>query len=451
MSSLLDWFKEARYGLFLHWGPYSAIGRGEQVLYREHLDQQDYARQACAWNPQHMDAAAWADAAVRGGFRYACLTTRHHDGYCLWDSALTDYTSVRQAPKRDFVAEYVTAFRSAGLRVGLYYSLGDWRLPAFYTGPEQDPEGWAAVKAYIFGQVRELLTNYGKIDQLWFDAAWPRTEEDLDSRSLLEMIRSLQPDILVNNRLGKSSRPSASADGGEGAGESSTLGDFGTPEHQIRPDPNRAWESCQTTTWRLWCHSRGERWRSSAQLLDMLCECAERGGNLLLNVGPDGEGRMPEEFLVRNSEIGRWLALHGGSVFQTTGGDLVEFVTRGRITIRDNSIYLIIRFWDGQPEMRIADLVGDLRRATLLTTGQELSFSQDATAITLRGLPSESPSRLFPVIRLDFASPPSTTTWGQERLWSGDPLRIAKWAATRGSTPWVDGQLRQSISTTSTL
>jgi alpha-L-fucosidase len=127
----------------------------------------------------------------------------------------------------------------------------------------------------------------------------------------------------------------------------------------------------------------------------------------------------------------------------------VEFVTRGRITIRDNSIYLIIRFWDGQPEMRIADLVGELRRATLLTTGQELSFSQDATAITLRGLPSESPSRLFPVIRLDFASPPSTTTWGHERLWSGDPLRIAEWAATRGSTPWVDGQPRPSISITS--
>ena len=167
------WFNKARFGLFIHWGPYSAIGRGEQVLMREHMDPVAYEIQACKWNPRYCDMEKWARIACAGGMKYAVFTTRHHDGYCLWDTAQTNYSSVMQAPKRDFVKEYVRAFRQAGFRIGLYYSIADFRIPAWFRGPKKDPEGWLKVRNCIFEQIKELLTKYGKIDVLWFDGLWP--------------------------------------------------------------------------------------------------------------------------------------------------------------------------------------------------------------------------------------------------------------------------------------
>ncbi len=314
-----QWFNEARYGLFIHWGAYAQYARGEQVLFREHLDQNEYARAARAWNPSRFDAAEWAEQARRGGFRYAVLTARHHDGFCLWDSQQTRYSTAAQAAGRDFVREYVEAFRAAGLRVGLYYSLADWRIPAYWDGPGKDPQGWdtlPGVCAQPGGRtadrirqdrchlVRRRLAAYGV---------------GLVLPELVQSIRRLQPDILINNRLG--SLPAgivignAHADGGVGAGESHELGDFGTPEHQITADVSRIWESCQVSTWRLWGYSRGERWRPADLLLDMLVECASKGGNLLLNVGPTPEGQFPPEFIERAEHIGQWLVLHGEAIY----------------------------------------------------------------------------------------------------------------------------------------
>ena len=198
------WFPESRFGLFIHWGPYAAIGRGEQVLLRERLDQAEYEDAACRWNPGRCDPREWARVAKDAGMKYAVLTTRHHDGYCLWDSKLTDYPSAAQAPKRDFVREFIEAFRAEGLRIGLYYSFMDARVPAFWEGPQTCPEGWEEFREYVHGQVRELLTGYGPIDVFWFDGAWPRTQQEWKSRELIDMMRSLQPGILINNRLGKS-------------------------------------------------------------------------------------------------------------------------------------------------------------------------------------------------------------------------------------------------------
>lgn len=288
MSGIPDhwkWFNEARFGLFVHWGPYAAYGRGEQVLFRERLDQRDYEARACRWNPQKFDATAWADVAKQAGMKYAVLTTRHHDGFCLWDSKFTDYTSAAQAPRRDFVREYVEAFRAAGLRVGLYYSMIDWRVPAAFEGPEHDPRGWAAFREYVHHQVRELLTHYGRIDVMWFDGAWPETSRQWGSHELVQTMRSLQPHLLINNRLGRDEDDPAGT-----GGQSRSLGDFSTPEHRIVEDPHRLWESCDVSTSRLWGYAKGERWRPADVLLDKLVECASKGGNLLLNVGP-GDGR----------------------------------------------------------------------------------------------------------------------------------------------------------------
>lgn len=442
------WFTESRYGMFIHWGPYAQFGRGEQVLFREHLNHEEYAKQACAWNPEHFDPELWAYTAKKAGFKYACFTTRHHDGFCMWDSAYTDYSSAKQAAGRDFVKEYTEAFRKAGLRIGLYYSWIDWRLPAYFDGPQKDPEGWERVRTYLHNQVKELLTNYGQIDHFFFDGVWPRNADDLQSVELLEEMRKLQPNILVNNRLGYSNKIEGHrADGGIGAGDSDTLGDFGTPEHAIASEATRLWESCQVTTWRLWSHVIGERWRNTDVLLDMLCECAEKGGkhggNLLLNVGPTADGQLPPEFVERALEIGRWLDVHGEAIYGTDGGSLTEFITRGRQTMKDNKLYLIIRFWDGRPELKLADLTSRVLDVELLTTGQSLPFEQDGDTLIINGLPREAPTRLFPVIRITCDGKPATNEWGEYRLWEGDPQRVAAWARERrGGSVYVDGRER---------
>jgi len=437
------WFPEARFGLFLHWGPYALYGRGEQVLNREWLDQRAYADAACRWNPDRYDPAEWAAVARRAGMRYAVFTTRHHDGYCLWDTRTTDYSSACQAPKRDFVWEYVEAFRAAGLRVGLYYSLLDFRLPAWLRGPRGDPIGWPAIRQYVFEQVRELLTQYGPIDVLWFDGLWPRSAAEFGSRELLQMIRSLQPTILVNDRL---EWPQYSwywqFDNWEERYRGDFLGDFGTPELGIYCDPRFLWESCQTSVHRLWGYARGEWWRTPEELLTLLVTCALGGGNLLLNVGPKPDGTLPPEFVERVSLIGDWLKRHGEVIYGNGQGPVTEFITHGWQQVKGNILYLILRFWDGEPELRIKGIATPVRRAHLLTTGMELSFEQRGDELMIRRLPVERPDPLFPVIRLEFERKPEPNEWGRARTWQADPEIFARWAEMRGPSVWADGQPR---------
>ncbi|RME61961.1 MAG: alpha-L-fucosidase, partial [Caldilineae bacterium] len=329
------------------------------------------------------------------------------------------------------------AFRAAGLRVGLYYSLADWRVPAYWDGPSRDPEGWAAFREYVHGQVRELLSNYGKIDVIWFDGAWPQTAAEWESARLVEMIRQLQPDILINNRLGADD-PDDAALGGvvPSTGRSRHLGDFGTPEHEIRAEAG-LWESCQVSTWRLWGYTRGEQWRPAALLLDMLVESASKGGNLLLNVGPTPDGELPAAFVERAEAIGRWLAVNGEAIYGVEAGDVCEFITHGRQTRKGNNLYLIVRFWHGGGEIRLGGLATRVKRAVLLATGDEIPFRQTEDHVILSGLPLEKPGELFPVIRLECDGPPQPTAWAADRLWQGDPSRMAPWARQRGESVWV--------------
>lgn len=429
------WFSESRFGLFIHWGPYAAYGRGEQVLFREHLDQRAYGEAACSWNPQQFDAEEWAAAARGAGMRYAVLTTRHHDGFCMWDSRYTDYSSARQAPKRDFVREYLEAFHAAGLRVGLYYSLADWRIPAYWEGQAHDPEGWATFRTHVHNQVEELLTRYGPVDLFWFDGMWPHSQAEWGGRELLTRMRALQPDILINNRL------DPGLDEPEQA-EDPIVGDFGTPEHHITAEAGRLWESCQVSTWRLWGYAAGERWRPADLLLDMLVESASKGGNLLLNVGPDGEGRLPPEFIERAEAIGRWMAVHGEAIYGSEAGEVCEFITYGRQTRKGNNLYLIVRFWDGRETLTLTGLETRVRRVVLLATGQELPFEQDVDYLTIRELPVEPPTDLFPVIRLECKGPPAARPWAVDRLWQGDSRRMTSWAAARGVSVYADGRLQ---------
>ncbi len=415
-----QWFPQARFGLFIHFGPYAQYGRGEQVLFRENLDQREYMAQAAKWKAPKYNADDWARVAKDAGMRYAVLTTRHHDGYCLWDSKYTDYTSVKLAAKRDFVGEYVRAFRKAGLRVGLYYSLADWHVPAYWAGPKLDPEGFEQFRNTVHNQVRELLTKYGKIDVIWFDGAWPHQAKVWQSEKLIKMMRSLQPSILINNRLG-------SDDEGNTCGISHKLGDFGTPEHEIVAE-NRLWESCQTSTWRLWGYTIGERFRPADQLLDMLVTSASMGGNLLLNVGPKPDGTFPREFIQRMAAIGKWMKAHGEVIYSSEPGDVCEFITYGYQIRHGKTLYLVIRFWDGRPELHLAGLKTKIRSATFLTTGEKLKFRQEGDHAWFYPLPKKSPTDLFPVIKLTFNQIPEPAAWAKDRLWGGDATRMLPWA-----------------------
>lgn len=423
------WFARARYGIFIHWGPYAKIGKGEQALFRDHMDQKEYEKLACEWDPKFFDAKEWARMIKKAGFKYACLTTRHHDGYCLWDSRYTDYTSMKQAPKRDFVREYAEALREEGIRVGFYYSWCDWRIPAYYEGPEVNPEGFEKMREYIHGQVKELCTEYGKIDYFFFDGVWPRCAKDLQSPQLVKKIREWQPDIIINNRLGYSTDPEQLLKHGGGDEE----GDFGTPEQLINSE-NRLWESCQVSYRRWWGFHAGERWKTAPEWLDSLCTCSSQGGNLIMNAGPDEEGLFPEEFTKRALLIGEWLDRNGEAIYATEGGDLTEALTFGYETIKGNNLYLIIRFWDNKPVFRLPDIKNKVLSVTFLGNGKELEFYQKKDDLYINNLGASPESTLYPVIKIECDGNPETNEWGSQRLWEGDPMRIARWAKTRSET-----------------
>lgn len=424
LFSRRKWFNEARIGTFIHFGPYAQYGRGEQVLFRENLDQREYAQRAMTWTAPAFSAPEWLRVFADSGAKYAVMTTRHHDGFCLWDTQTTEYSACAGAAKRDFIGEYVEACRAADLRVGLYYSLPDWRDSAYFRGPEADPEGFAKFIQCLHDQVQELVTNYGKIDLLWFDGAWPYTAKEWQSYELVEMIRSHQPDVLINDRLG------ATAEQGihEQRNFDETLSDFNTCEQEIK-EFARLWESCHVTTSRLWGWHSGESWKSVRQLLCLQAEAVSRGGNFLLNVGPKPDGSLPTEYLEQMRAVGEWLRLNGAAIYGAGGGDVVESITLGYQTVRGKSLYLIMNFWDGSPQIEIPGIATSLLSARLLGSDAELSVTQNGNRLTVRGLPTVPPVELLPVLRLDFAAPPEAEGMFKARLWQDDvaPL-FAPWA-----------------------
>ncbi len=336
------WFDTARFGLFVHWGHSSQQGielswplvGGIPVLPQcQTVPVAAYHASASTFDPEPRAPRAWARAAKRLGMQYAILTAKHHDGYALFDTALSDF-SVRHSPYGgDIVREFVEAMRDEGLRVGLYFSLSDWHHPDYPAFTEADkpymlgrprlptPEQWERFVPYLHGQVRELLTRYGPIDVLWFDGGWERTTEQWRSAELHQLIRTLQPDILVNDRL-------------------PGFGDFDTPEQLIPAEPlGRAWETCLTINESWGYNPSDTHLKSPHQLIHALCEVAGKGGNLLLNVSPMGNGRLPPEQLERLAVLETWMEGHAESIVGTRPG-LEPWQFYGPSTRRGDRVYL---------------------------------------------------------------------------------------------------------------
>jgi alpha-L-fucosidase len=331
----IAWFNDAKFGMFVHWGPFALQGSDPDATFTYFDMKGDpklraaYVKYGKAFNPQHFDAKAWMDAARSAGMKYLVFTSKHHDGYCLYDTATTDYDSVDGLPKTDYVRELVKAARASGLKIGFYYSMLDWYQPIY------DSDFPKYVSDYMFPQVKELCSNYGPIDCVWFDGEWDRPLADWHSEELVKMIRELQPDTLINDRLGKNERGIT------------PLADFYTREQPSEMNKSTAFEREKPYPWEA-CMTIGNEWqyvatdtnyKSAAELVQILVDVVSRGGNLLLNVGPKPDGEIPQPMLDRLRGIGQWMAANGDSIYGATRSPFAS-LPAGKCTAKGNRLFI---------------------------------------------------------------------------------------------------------------
>ncbi len=384
----MDWWQDARFGMFIHWGVYSTEGRGEWIMYQEHIPFSEYKILAANFRPANYDPAGWVALAREAGMKYVILTTRHHDGYCLYDSKVSDFTSVKVGPGKDLVAEFALACHQAGMRMGFYYSLTDWHLPGVLPqGYSKGDQITGPLVKQAHEQVRELLTKYGKVDLLWFDGMTPGDTNVWRSGELIKMARSLQPGILINDRAG--------------TGE-----DFVTPENVVTAH-NKPWESCYTMN-RTWGFAPfDQNYKPVAELIRLLTSCASQGGNFLLNVSPDGDGKIPDQQANSLKEIGKWMKVHGEAVYKATASPVVAPNLGFQCRVGDK-VYLFVQRWPGSV-LPFAWCGSTVKSARILTTGQKLQVDQNADRVWLRGLPVLPPDPYMNVVELTFDGPPQAS------------------------------------------
>lgn len=381
----MKWFLEARFGMFIHWGIYAIPARGEWVKQQESLTDEAYQPYFETFDPVHYDPRVWARAAKQAGMKYAVMTTKHHDGFCLFDSQYTDYKATNTPARRDLIREYVEAFRAEGLKVGFYYSLLDWHHPDYPIAGDRihplrnHPDYKDRVGnlpryvEYMHNQVRELLTDYGRIDIMWFDFSYDNmTGEAWKATELVQMVRALQPGIIIDNRLGgniKAREPEIYA------------GDFASPEQIIPPEGvvNEAgepipWEACITLN-NNWGYAAWDKnWKSPKTVVRALVECVSKGGNLLLNVGPTAKGEIPPECLHILAQVGEWMHKNGASIYGCGNAGLPK-PEWGRFTRRGNRLYAHI-LDRGIGPINLRGMQGRIAYARLLADDSEIKLDR---------------------------------------------------------------------------
>jgi alpha-L-fucosidase len=378
------WFGEARFGMFVHWGAFSQgglepswplVGGVPAFPACQDLRVAEYDAITAEFDPPAGVVRSWAALAKQAGMQYIVLTTKHHDGYTLFPQGRSGYGIGRVDPERDLVREHVEAARSEGLKVGLYYSLPDWHHPDYpawvdemrpYPGPfypRPEPARWEAFRRDLFAELEHLLSAYGTIDLLWFDGGWERTPDEWDSPGLEAMIRRLQPNILINDRL-------------------PGVGDLDTPEQAIpRPAPDKPWETCLTM---------GESWgpvegddvkKSTRAVLAILLDVVASGGNLLLNISPDGQGVVPEWQEDRLLEIAGWMRLHGHTVVGTTPSSFEPWQFHGPTTAKGTSTFLFCTMRPEELVVLRSVHAGKIKAIRAVGTGIPLSFTPQLSAL----------------------------------------------------------------------
>jgi alpha-L-fucosidase len=381
----MKWWHEAKFGMFIHWGLYSVLGRHEWAMEMEGIPVAEYEQLAKRFQPQPHAARAWARLAKQAGQKYMVMTTKHHEGFCLFDTQHTNYCAPKQACGRDLVREYVEAARGEGLRVGFYHSLMDWHHP---DGARcaQDEAARKRFVAYIHGQIRELLTNYGKVDILWYDVAWPLDAKGWESEKMNQMVFQLQPDIIVNNR-------------------NLLPGDFSTPEQRIAAEEGgRAWETCMTMNDSWGYHKADDAWKTPKTIVRNLVHCAYGGGNYLLNIGPKPDGSIPEESVRILGAVGQWMEKNGPTIHEAEPCR-ASWHTYAGYTCKGNTLYVQVYFWPGST-VAIGGLRSKVKSARLFASGKTVDFHQDEIRVRFTGLPEKAPDDPVTVLAVECESEP---------------------------------------------
>jgi len=414
------WFTQARFGMFIHWGIYSVPARHEWVKNRERIADQDYQKYFDHFDPDLYDPAIWAKEAKNAGMKYFVVTTKHHDGFCLWDSALTDYKAPNTPAQRDLLHPMLDAFRAEDFRVGFYHSVIDWHHPEYPVDglhPMRDNIEFREAQKhrdirkyakYLHGQTRELLTQFGKINVMWFDFSYSdrdwgwskgKGKEDWQSEKLMAMVRELQPGIIVNDRL-------------------EIGGDIKTPE-QYQPrswleadGQPVVWEACQTLNGSWGYHRDNLDWKPVEMLIKMLIDTVSKGGNLLLNVGPNARGEFEPKAIDRLRGIGEWMHLHNRSIYGCTESEFAP-PPDCRYTQNGKRLYLHMFSWPFR-HVHLDGLGNRVEFARLLNDSSEIKMlvldpNQKPQNTTMGGgnsdtltleLPVQKPNVVVPVIEL---------------------------------------------------
>ena len=428
----MQWWREARFGLFIHWGLYAIpagewggkTNYGEWIRNNAEIPLPTYDKFAAQFNPVEFDASAWVRMAKEAGMKYIVITSKHHDGFAIFDSKVSDFDVMATPFRRDILKELAAACRKEGIRLCFYHSIMDWHHPDYLPRRPWEvrdrPEAGADFERYVGymkAQLKELLTDYGELGVLWFDGEWESTWTEARGRDLYGYVRSLQPKIIINNRVG------ASRTGMEGfSADKASAGDFGTPEQTIPATgvPGLDWETCMTMNDNWGYNKNDQAWKTSRDLIQKLADIASKGGNFLLNVGPTAEGLFPQPSVERLAAIGRWMKINGESIHGTQASPF-KSLAWGRATQRSaasgSRVYLHVFDWPLDGKLSVPGLLCDPKRIHLLSdpARRPLAWSRVEDAVLVK-LPPARPDADDSVIvlelagRPDISEPPSITS-----------------------------------------
>jgi len=377
----MEWWRDARFGMFIHWGLYSIpagvwqdkTGFGEWYLEETHMPVSEYEKYAQQFNPTNFDALAWVRAAKAAGMKYIVITSKHHDGFGLFPSDLTDWCITKTPFHRDPIKELADACKAEGIVFCFYHSIMDWhhpdwgqRRPWNDVAAKSGPPDMDRYVTYLKGQLKELLTRYGKVGLVWFDGQWESCWTRERGDDLYRYVRTLQPNIIVNNRV---SKPSNTAGGGF-AKYQKGMGDYGTPEQTIPPNgfgPGEDWESCMTMNDHWGYNKHDQNWKSTQTLVRNLIDCASKGGNYLLNVGPTAEGLIPAASLERLKGIGEWMDVNSAAIYATSASPFSRRLPWGRCTQKTangvTTLYLHVFDWPADGKLLVPGLRSPVQKA----------------------------------------------------------------------------------------
>jgi alpha-L-fucosidase len=410
----MAWWREARFGMFIHWGAYSVpagnyhgerAGGGEWIMNNSHIPIAEYERFVRSFNPVRYDADAWVRAAKDAGMKYIIITSKHHDGFAMFNSKVSTYDIVDAAPyHHDVIKALSAAAHAHGLKFGVYYSIMDWHhpdaqganAPNYNSTTARNPNFARYVETYLKPQLKELLTQYPAIDVLWFDGEWIADWNDDRGRDVLNYIRGIKPSLIVNNRVGNGRQGLNGLAKGGRVG----LGDFGTPEQQVPPEglPGVDWETCMTINDNWGFQSFDDNWKSPQMLIRTLVDIASKGGNLLLNVGPTSQGEIPLESVSRLREMGQWLRVNGDAVYGTTASRYGK-PAWGRYTTKAGVTYAHVFDWPKDNKLVLSGMKDLPAQAYLLADHKPLATATSDSGVLVT-LPRNAPSAIASVLVL---------------------------------------------------